>query len=226
MLNLVCVVVSLSLLPALSAPQISSRLTQSADARSGPAPPTEAPPKAATAKGGTSAPASAQTRKPHFGAEIAVLGVRTARVRGRVLITAEGAGCLNVTASGELTTRGPVEAAAPLRFAFTPGAQHEYRGEVCLPVGTVPEGSRWRGNVEPVSQAGTMSFKGSSAILTGGPFKVTGGLSMPAQFAGKVVRVSGDVADPLVLLLTSNGYEYLSGRGAVTGPDGKAYHWP
>jgi hypothetical protein len=171
-------------------------------------------------------PASAKPGKVRFGTEIALYGSRSGNVKGQVAITSEGLGCLIVSAAGELTVEGEVEAAAPLRFAFTPGAQHKYNGVVCLPVKEVPEGSRWRGNVEPLSGSGKLDVKGNTAVLGGGPFKVTGSLTMPTDSGAKVLQITGEPTDPLVLLLTPEGYEYVSGRGSATAPDGKTYRWP
>ncbi len=104
---------------------------------------------------------------------------------------------------------------------FYPGIEFEFTNDCCLPARKTPYTKRQSVQFEA---SGGMGFE-EGELVSRGPIEATGRISLVVDKSKPVFEISTSLDEPLVLILTKRGFEYVSGRGSVKVPSGKLYEF-
>lgn len=144
---------------------------------------------------------------------------------GIVTITAKHDDCSPIQVTGQINVgrgyRGRADFAGVM---FLPGVNHKFIGQVCL--FSVHTSFKISGGY-----SGEVVFGGQPAdAFRGGvpvgsqKIRVTVNFGkLDATAKSKLFQIESTSSDPLVLQVTTSGYEYVSGSGTVQTPSGKRY---
>ncbi len=103
---------------------------------------------------------------------------------------------------------------------FYPGIKFTFVGCSCIPA----NGTKYiaDNHVSITAGAGGGMALVDGQLVSTGPMMVSGTVSIALTPDANVIEFTS-ATDPLVFLLTKNGYQYISGTGTVKLPDGKIY---
>jgi hypothetical protein len=109
-----------------------------------------------------------------------------------------------------------------LGLAFEPGVQHHFSGRVCIPMPSLPYMEDARAN----AAFHTVLVKDDYVKAIDGPVEFSGSATFaPKDGVGKVFIVESNTSEPLLFVVTQQGYRHLSGKGSLVTPDGHRYEF-
>ncbi len=155
---------------------------------------------------------------------VPMLKSRFIRAKGMITITtSNGADCRKPSYSGKFEALSDPTPELPVAvmhgpsifLSFLPGVQHKFIGHVCW-----PGADSTLTGVNENSETGG-DYRGDTVILVAPISIVEGSFVLKAQ--SPVFEIKSDPSNPLVLLLTPQGYKRVSGKGTVRTPNGRVY---
>lgn len=150
----------------------------------------------------------------------ALISDREVVAKGAMRFSAGDADCRATSFDGEFTVTGnrkleSKNTPSTWKFGFVPGIQHIFRGRVCLPAvgnnASLSKGSRVQGSER--FGPGDPTRPGVAIQYLDGSITTSGVLQLDGSDAQIEVTTSG--TDPLVLVLTRFGFNWVSGRGKL-----------
>ena len=152
------------------------------------------------------------------------INIADLKYKGNTKITSKDTDCRMINFKIEVVCEGKGKLSTDIPFKiFHTGIKFTFIGNVCIPAMNENFTANYRTSTKP-GKGATMGIEANKIVIKG-PAIITGNISMAINDNASVFEIDSSKSDPLILLLTSNGFKYFSGKGTFKLPSGKLYEY-